>query len=130
MIEGVTRARGLLSLASEMGYDGLPNVIRLGTDSSAAKCFVCRRVLGRMRHLEIRDLWLQKEVREGKGLVHTVPGTSNPADLMTKGFTDPAKWNHAISLVGLRILPKVLHITHDDFLSAFITWKTSFVLMR
>eukprot|EP00973_Karenia_brevis_P058547 8154289-Karenia_brevis.AAC.1 len=37
-----------------------------------------------MRHLEIRDLWLQKEVAEGKLLVEKVPGEENPADLMTK----------------------------------------------
>ena len=37
-----------------------------------------------MRHIEIRDLWLQKEILEGKVLVSKVPGTENPADLMTK----------------------------------------------
>ena len=60
MVEGVARAKGLKSMVSEMGYRELSNVIYLGTDSSAAKSFVCRRGLGRMRHLEIRDLWLQK----------------------------------------------------------------------
>eukprot|EP00973_Karenia_brevis_P015872 2172423-Karenia_brevis.AAC.1 len=56
----------------------------LGTDSSAAKSFVCRRGLGKMRHLEIRDLWLQKEVYDGRLIVSKVPGEENPADLMTK----------------------------------------------
>eukprot|EP00973_Karenia_brevis_P048182 6687086-Karenia_brevis.AAC.1 len=37
-----------------------------------------------MRHLEIRDLWLQKEVADEKLLVEKVPGEENPADLMTK----------------------------------------------
>eukprot|EP00973_Karenia_brevis_P091457 12407518-Karenia_brevis.AAC.1 len=37
-----------------------------------------------MRHLEIRDLWLQKEGYDGKLVVHQVPGEENPADLMTK----------------------------------------------
>eukprot|EP00973_Karenia_brevis_P015925 2177891-Karenia_brevis.AAC.1 len=37
-----------------------------------------------MRHLEIRDLWLQKEVYDGKLVVHKIPGEENPADLMTK----------------------------------------------
>ena len=40
-----------------------------------------------MRHIEIRDLWLQKEIREGKVEVHKVLGTENPADLMTKILT-------------------------------------------
>ena len=37
-----------------------------------------------MRHLEIRDLWLQKEVNDGKVEVSKVRGDANPADLMTK----------------------------------------------
>ena len=57
MIEAVTRAKGLISLAKEIGFGGMANVVRLGTDSSAAKSLVCRRGLGKMRHLEIRDLW-------------------------------------------------------------------------
>eukprot|EP00973_Karenia_brevis_P087161 12084870-Karenia_brevis.AAC.1 len=39
-----------------------------------------------MRHLEIRDLWLQKEVYDGKLVVEKIPGVENPADLMTKGL--------------------------------------------
>ena len=84
MVEGVTRAKGLLSLAGELGFWGLSNVIQLGTDSAAAKSFVSRRGLGRMRHLQIRDLWIQKEVREGRLQVGKIPGSKNPADLMTK----------------------------------------------
>eukprot|EP00973_Karenia_brevis_P063507 8826405-Karenia_brevis.AAC.1 len=62
MVDAVTRAKGLISLAKEVGFEDLSSVVQLGTDSSAAKSFVCRRGLGKMRHLEIRDLWLQKEV--------------------------------------------------------------------
>eukprot|EP00973_Karenia_brevis_P021657 2979315-Karenia_brevis.AAC.1 len=40
-----------------------------------------------MRHLEIRDLWLQKEVYDGKLVVEKIPGEENPADLMTKVLT-------------------------------------------
>lgn len=84
MVEGVCRAKGLMSLAKEVGFVDISQVIHLGTDSSAAKSFVCRRGLGRMRHLEIRDLWLQKEVADGLLEVFKVKGDSNPADLMTK----------------------------------------------
>ena len=84
MVEGVTRSKGLVSLAKELGYGNLSGILRLGTDSSAAKSFVCRRGLGRMRHLQLRDLWLQKEVLEGKVVVEKISGDDNPADLMTK----------------------------------------------
>ena len=87
MIEGVTRAKGLVNLASEVGFANLSNVIKMGTDSSAAKSFVSRRGVGRMRHLAIRDLWLQKEIREGNVEISKIRGDENPADLMTKVLT-------------------------------------------
>ena len=40
-----------------------------------------------MRHLDIRDLWIQKEVGEGKVVVSKFVGNQNPAGLMTKVFS-------------------------------------------
>ena len=84
MIEAVIRAKGLRHLAVEVGFVDLENVVHIGTDSSAAKSFVGRQGLGKMKHLEIRDLWLQKEVHKGRVVVHKVLGTENPSDLGTK----------------------------------------------
>ena len=87
MVEGVAQAKGLGSLCKELGFESLGLAISVHTDSSAAKSFVSRRGLGKMKHLEIRDLWLQKEVNDGKVVVKKVVGTENPADLMTKILT-------------------------------------------
>ena len=57
-------------------------MVHIGTDSSAAKSG--RQGLGKMKHLEIRDLRLQKEVNDGKVVVHKVLGTENPSYLGTK----------------------------------------------
>ena len=84
MIEAVLRAKRVVGLASELGFSTLSNVVKIGTDSSAAKSFVGRKGLGKMRHLEIRDLWLQQEVLDKKVVVSKVAGEENPADLMTK----------------------------------------------
>ena len=43
MIEGAIRAKGLVSLAREIGFNNLSRGIELGTDSSAAKSHVNRR---------------------------------------------------------------------------------------
>ena len=40
-----------------------------------------------MRHLDVKNLWLQKDVRDGLLEVIKIPGTANPADLMTKILT-------------------------------------------
>ena len=37
-----------------------------------------------MKHLEVKDLWLQQEVIKGVVQVFKVLGTENPSDLMTK----------------------------------------------
>ena len=109
MIEAVTRAKGLISLARELGFEGMSNVVRVGTDSSAAKSFVNRRGLGKMRHLEIRDLWLQKEVNEGKVEVSKVRGDQNPSNLMTKilGVRDIEERLHRLSI---RVVPAVTEV--------------------
>ncbi len=83
----MTRSKGLLSLARELGFVEMSNIVMLGTDSSAAKGFASRRGLGRMRHIEIRNLWLQKEVRDGNVELSKIPGERNPTDLMTKILT-------------------------------------------
>ena len=72
---------GLQSLLADWG---LTVGVEVLSDSSAARGHVQRRGLGKMRHIEIRDMWLQKEVCEGKVKVFKVLGEENPADLMTK----------------------------------------------
>ena len=70
-------------------------------DSEAAKSFVGRRGLGRMRHIEVRDLWLQEEVRNGKVKVEKVKGTENPADLMTKCLSQEVVREHSSSSLSV-----------------------------
>ena len=59
MIEGVLKGKGLVTISEELGVKACGGAIEVGTDSSAAKSFVSRRGLGRMRHIEVRDLWLR-----------------------------------------------------------------------
>jgi hypothetical protein len=88
MVEGLMWAKGLTMLVRELGMGEIADVVKIGTDSSAAKSFVSRRGLGKMRHIQIRDLWPQKEVAEGRVEVSKVRGEENPADLLTKVLTD------------------------------------------
>ena len=101
MIEAVIRGKGVLNIMKEIGFV-ITERIQLFTDSSAAKSFVSRTGLGRMKHLEIRDLWLQREVGLGKVLVNKVEGPRNPADLLTKYLK---RWEIELrlKLMGLRI---------------------------
>ena len=84
MVEGTQRGKWAVTVETELGVQLGGVGLILKTDSEAAKSFVSRRGLGRMRHIEVRELWLQEEVRKGKVVVKKVLGSENPADLMTK----------------------------------------------
>ena len=106
--KGVAEGIGLRNLISELGRRCK---VRLSTDSSAAKSFVARRGLGRMRHIEVRDLWLQQEVAKGLVEVRKIPGETNPADLMTKHLLREAldKWPGALKVpMGIHFSEKIV----------------------
>ena len=84
MAEGAQRGKWAVTVARELGVHLGGGGLVLKTDSEAAKSFVSRRGLSRMRHIEVRELWLQEEVRKGNVIVKRVAGAENPADLMTK----------------------------------------------
>ena len=84
MVEAGQRGKWAVTVATELGVSLVGCSLVLQTDSEAAKSFVSRRGLGRMRHIEVRELWLQEEVRKGSVVVKKVQGNENPADLMTK----------------------------------------------
>ena len=101
MIEAVIRAKGVSHVMVELGFE-VQRELQLYTDSSAAKSFVSRKGLGKMKHLEIRDLWLQREVSLGKVVVNKVDGKKNPADLMTK-YLRKEEIEERLQLMGIRI---------------------------
>jgi hypothetical protein len=84
MVDGTLKAKWARMLVEEVGVIVGGDWLVVEVDSEAAKSVVARRGLGRMRHIEVRDLWLQTEVREGKVTVVKIRGDENPADLMTK----------------------------------------------
>ena len=58
--------------------------VRVWTDSDAGRSVANRRGLGKLRHLEVKFLWVQDVVREGRLQVKRVNGTENIADHLTK----------------------------------------------
>ena len=84
MYEGATRGLGLKTMMVECGFAPRLRMIRIWTDSSVAKSFVATRGLGKMRHLEVKLLWLQECVQKGRLNVGKVSGATNVADALTK----------------------------------------------
>ena len=54
------------------------------TDSSAAKGMVSRKGLGKVRHMEVNQLWVQQKVGSGEIELRKVEGVNNLADALTK----------------------------------------------
>ena len=101
LIDAVLRAKWAQSVLSELGVPVSP-VAEAFTDSAAAKSFVSKRGLGKMRHLELRDLWLQREVGNGKVLIQKMLGSENPADAMTK-FLSCQVLQHRLHKLSIRL---------------------------
>ena len=84
MVKAATVGIGMRSLMRDLQLD---KTIRIKTDASAAKGIANRTGLGKMRHLEVTQLWLQDKVRNGDIAVQKVDGKINRADAGTKHVT-------------------------------------------
>ena len=80
-MRAASEALGMQSIMRDMGWGAK---IRLLVDSSAATSIASRTGLGKLRHLEIKLLWLQEAVRKKKVVLSKVRGDINPADVLTK----------------------------------------------
>ena len=81
MVKGASVALGVRSMLADLGVD---LEIRLRTDASAAKGIASRRGLGKIRHIEVNQLWLQGKVANGEVTIIKVAGEKNVADALTK----------------------------------------------
>jgi hypothetical protein len=81
MVTGGAEGLGMQSLAEDLGWKVQ---VRVWTDSSAAKAVANRRGLGKLRHVELKWLWMQDMVKEGRIQLKTVRGNENVADHLTK----------------------------------------------
>ena len=80
---GAIEGRHIQNVLAELSREV---TIRIYSDSSSARAVVMRRGPGRLRHMEIRHLWLQDEMRAKRMKMRAVPTADNPADMMTKAL--------------------------------------------
>ena len=81
MVKGTSVSLGVKAMMSDLGVN---LKVRLNTDASAAKGISARRGLGKLRHLETSQLWLQDKVHKGEVIVKKIKGLLNPSDILTK----------------------------------------------
>ena len=97
MVKGGSIGLGMRAMLADLG---LKRGIKLKTDASAAKGIASRRGLGKVRHIEVSQLWLQEKVQKGDVEVVKVPGKTNKADALTKPVGGEKITEHIESVEG------------------------------
>ena len=73
--------------------------LNLHLDASATLGLVNRRGLGKAKHVDMQNLWIQEASKSGRFVTKKVGTSENPADLMTKPLPKP-KIEQLMSLMG------------------------------
>ena len=92
LLKGAVEVLGLSAVPGELELDlGVP---RVGSDASAARGVAARHGFGKVKHLEVKHLWLQEAVRAKRIVVVKEHTATNLGDLMTKHLTEAAMLAH------------------------------------
>ena len=128
LTKGAAQALGFITLMADMGVRVRATV---HTDASAAIGIARRAGLGKLRHLNVRYLWLQHELQSPELTLHKVHGLSNPADLVTKHLSQHLARRHLEILdmrteggraVNAPTLSSVARVPPEDEWSADPDW--------
>ena len=90
-------ALGLQSFYKDLGLKVEP---RVHSDATAAIGVARRRGLGKLRHLDCEDLWIQQQVRSKDIQLLKVLGAENPADTLTT-YIDQKALSAALAKMGM-----------------------------
>ena len=63
---------------------GISCRLNLHLDASATMCLVNRRGLGKAKHVDMQNLWIQEASKSDQFATKKVDMSVNPGDLMTK----------------------------------------------
>ena len=77
--------------------------LELRTDASATRRVIMRQGVGNVRHLHVKQVWIQEAVTAGEVHIVKIPRAQNCSDALTHAWTsaDPGFWSE----MGLRYSP-------------------------
>jgi hypothetical protein len=81
IVKGASEGMGIRGILWDMGLVGR---ISVSTDASAAQGVASRRGLGKVKNIELNQLWVQDRVCRGDVKIRKIDGTENLADALTK----------------------------------------------
>ena len=88
---GASIGLGLQELANDLG---ISLDLEILIDATAAIGICRRRGLAKIRHLATAALWVQDRVRRGDFKLTKIPGSENPADMLTKHVARDVMMRH------------------------------------
>ena len=88
-----------LGIQSAASYLGISCRLNLHVDASATMCLVNRRGLGKAKHVDMQNVWIQEGSKLGWFATKKVDTSVNRADLMTKPIPK-ARIGQLMSLMG------------------------------
>ena len=118
LVKGASMGLGAASIIRDLGWD-YEDALEIRTDASAAIGIANRIGIGKIRHIETNQLWLQQKVLEGKLVVSKVKGEYNLADALTKPVDGKLLTEHlvrvgSILLEGRHALAPAIDATDDE----------------
>ena len=94
IVKGASPGMGIRSMLQDFQINKpVQRYLEIKEDSSAAKGISSRRGLGQLKHIDIKELWIQEKVSNGNLKITKVLGTINLADALTK-YCDTHVLNH------------------------------------
>ena len=77
--------------------------LKLHLDPSATMCLVNCRGLGKAKHVDTENQWIQEASKSGRFITKKIGTNMNPADLMTKPMPRP-KIEQLMKFVGYEFM--------------------------
>ena len=96
---GAAQAIGIQTILKDVGFS---MKLVIYSDATAAIGIARRKGMGKIRHLDVSDLWVQDKVRSGAMDLRKVLGTENPADALTK-YVDAGTLDKCMKAMGLEL---------------------------
>ena len=93
--KGASNGLGLKSVSSDLG---IGYELMVQTDATAAMGMARRGGIGKVRHLDVSQLWIQERLKNKSFGLRKVLGTDNPSDALTKYLSRPELVKHLTSM--------------------------------
>ena len=92
---------GISHLCNDLGKE---KGVQIMIDASATKGILMKQGIGRLKHLEVQELWLQECVDAKRLTIHKIPRNQNCSDALTHHWSPKDAENH-FTVMGLSPTP-------------------------